>query len=379
MTMFTKKRYELLDTFRGMAILWIVAFHFSADFRGQYADIFDNITRYGLGVTVFFVISGFGAASSLEKALRTGLLWYKYLLKRAERIYVPYWYSIVFSALIIPFIVSLLLMIYSHSFNPELVQYSFWEWVQTITLLKVFSATGWELNLAFLPLNGVIWYLAVIIQIYIVIAISLCFKDRYPLILFGVFLASLLTLVPEIKEILPYGIFLPYFSQFYLGFIVNALIAKGIEFNPRSKTHLAVAVCLLIGIAFLMYVYPEPFSYSFLVAFMFWVLHRYDEMLFTTRIGKIFFIIGIFSYSLYLLHMPLWPLVGMVVGELVSPYMSVIVGLLIFMCVILLSSVWYLFFEKPVSIVEVIGCLKSPVRTLSGYKQLLKPLREAKL
>ena len=60
-------RFAILDGFRGLAILWIVCYHLLPDVQKYYDPALDTIIAHGfLGVSIFFVISGYGIASSID-------------------------------------------------------------------------------------------------------------------------------------------------------------------------------------------------------------------------------------------------------------------------------------------------------------------------
>jgi len=221
------KRYELLDAFRGVAILTIVCFHLLPSVPEYYGFIKNTIILYGVnGLPVFFVISGYGIAASISN-----LAYYHqphmFLLRRLKRIFFCYWWSLLITALLIPFLQAVALSFKTHAFTL-FSPYSFMEWIQVITLTKIFSATSWTLNTTFDPLNGPLWFLAITVQIYIYISICLYSRKYFPSLMFSTFIASLLTYVAPIKDILPYGLFLPYFAQVYVGFAVYSLLRRGL-------------------------------------------------------------------------------------------------------------------------------------------------------
>ena len=108
---------------------------------------------------------------------------YIFLSRRLKRIYFPYWWHLPFAALIIPLSTSLVSMLKTHDFNINIVNYQLTEWFNIIALSKVFYASDWRLYLEFHPLNSVIWYLAIIVQIYFFIASTLYFKNSMSTVL----------------------------------------------------------------------------------------------------------------------------------------------------------------------------------------------------
>lgn len=223
-----------------------------------------------LGVSIFFVISGFGIALSLDRALGANETAYMFLKRRLKRIYLTYWFHLIFAALIIPVLSAFVSMLKSNSLVFDFFEYSFWEWIQIVTLIKVFSATSWRLNLAFVPLNGVVWYIAIIVQIYIVVSLSICFKNRCQVFLFTLFLLSLFTLISNVKMLLPYGFFLPYFNQFYVGMILYFLLKKSFIFKLQLKYFFIAVLPIFVLIScVVLHLFFSVFTFSCLVGFFF--------------------------------------------------------------------------------------------------------------
>jgi len=366
-------RYKLLNAFRGMAILWIVCFHLLCSACENYGFIINAVIKHGyLGVSVFFVLSGYGIAASTSIA--TGYHHpHRFLMRRLKKIYFCYWWSLLITALIIPFFHAIALIFKTHAFIFLPPPYSLMEWFQVITLIKVFSATSWALHISFDPLNGPIWFLAVIVQIYIYVFICLYFNKHYALLMFLGFIAAMLTYVPAIKDILPYGIFVPYFAQFYVGFAVYALIRR--NYVPQKKLTMLLIFITSLGIFYFCASKDNqflPLCFALTVGYVFLITYKYDCKLEHFLVARIFYIIGLFSYSLYLLHFPLRIWGGMFaknifpfLGDSTKPLVNVAV-------VITLSFIWYLFFEKPSSQINILKCLSSPIHTLASGLNLIK-------
>lgn len=367
-------RYKLLDAFRGLAIVWIVFFHLLAGYREQYPETISFIIKHGsLGVASFFVISGYGMALSLEKNLSVdGESAYYSIVKRFRKIYLPYWFHLVFVAILIPLSQAAVSMLKTHSFSLDFFNcnYSFWEWFQIVTLTKIFSASSGALNKAFLPLNGVVWFIAVLVQIYFVSYLSLLFKGGYLFFLFLVFVLSLLTdVMPGMNILVPHGLFLPYFKQFYVGIILYYFLKNNLLLQLRTKYSFFVTMVFysLFSIIAVYFIF-SPFLFALLIGFLFWILFPYDEKLSNLIFVRFLSVFGIFSYSLYLLHVPLSPLVGMFVRNLVPLDPKITTPFILVPSVIVISAIWYLFFEKPKSLLEVLVRVRHPLKTLSAYR-----------
>src|SRR6267143_1894726 len=96
-------RYKLLDAFRGLAILWIVCFHLLPSDKEYYGFFINTLIKHGyLGVSIFLVISGYGIAALTSSAAHYHQP-HIILKRRLKKIYFSYWWSLLISALIIPF------------------------------------------------------------------------------------------------------------------------------------------------------------------------------------------------------------------------------------------------------------------------------------
>lgn len=95
-------RYRLLDAWRGVACLMVVLHHagFAVMFDAPAGDgpaarlgrgLVGFLWRMNLGVPLFFVISGYCIAASVESVRRHGAGAGRFLARRIWRIYPPYW------------------------------------------------------------------------------------------------------------------------------------------------------------------------------------------------------------------------------------------------------------------------------------------------
>jgi peptidoglycan/LPS O-acetylase OafA/YrhL len=102
-------RYRLLDAWRGLACLMVVIHH--AGYALEWSEACDSCARWmmvlavrrmNLGVSLFFVISGYCIAASAEGSGRRGDPPCSFLARRFWRIYPPYWFALAaFGTLII--------------------------------------------------------------------------------------------------------------------------------------------------------------------------------------------------------------------------------------------------------------------------------------
>ena len=217
-----------------------------------------------------------------------------------------------------------------------------------------------------------IWYIAVAVQIYIIVSISLFLKNRYWILLSTVFAVSLLANLSYTISIVPYGLFLPFFSQFYIGLAVYWAIKSDIIGQLGSYLYITLMVCILImviGISMYTVNLNELFAFIFGVIIL--VLHPYDKYYSRLFMIRWLSIIGLFSYSLYLIHVRLSDLWFMIVRNLI-PILSPVLATpcITIPCVVLSAYIWYCFFEKQVSILDVLVGLRHPFREVANRREL---------
>lgn len=98
-------RYGLLDAFRGVACLMVILHHAgfvllageepaSGEMAGLGRTLNDVLRLFDLGVPLFFVISGYCIAASVDAMRRKGSSPGKFVVRRLWRIYPPYWAAV---------------------------------------------------------------------------------------------------------------------------------------------------------------------------------------------------------------------------------------------------------------------------------------------
>jgi peptidoglycan/LPS O-acetylase OafA/YrhL len=101
-------RYETLDVWRGVACLMVVLHHSGFALRWSEAlgstgeawarrMVVGFVRQMDLGVPLFFVISGYCIAASMDGHRRRGASSWEFLKRRLRRIYPPYWAALLVS------------------------------------------------------------------------------------------------------------------------------------------------------------------------------------------------------------------------------------------------------------------------------------------
>jgi peptidoglycan/LPS O-acetylase OafA/YrhL len=170
-------RYSMLDVWRGLACLMVVVHHAGyalaeAELDGSWRRwlVWLAIRRLDVGVTLFFVISGYCIAASLEATRRRGDTHWTFLARRVWRIYPPYWIALLgFATAIVVCDGAGLGRLCRGSLGVKLdplAAYDWPQWFGNVTLTETWRPHFWgpERNV----LTAVAW--------------SLCFEEQFYLI-----------------------------------------------------------------------------------------------------------------------------------------------------------------------------------------------------
>lgn len=169
------RRINFLDSMRGFAALWVVIYHFNVKLPFPSNAYQSFVLAGNLGVSVFFVLSGYAVHSSLLRESRVGI----FLWRRFFRIYPPYLASI---AVVL---VAIILRRLTYGAN-DLIQlpHGPLDWLKTLTLATT-PVT------ALPPINWVYWTLSYEAAFYLWLSLLLLAPRTRLIILFGPVLISL--------------------------------------------------------------------------------------------------------------------------------------------------------------------------------------------
>lgn len=320
--------FQLLDPLRGLAALWVFAYHyeFSEQFRREFSWLLPVVRAGHLGVPMFFVISGYCLMAAVRAAVRDGESVGSFLRRRSLRIYPPYWLSLIVVAAT-PFVIEAVSALKTGTFvrpssagniNLGFLDYGVFDWIRVATLTQVFARVPGALNLQFkfTTINSVYWTLAIEFQFYLVMAVALSLKSRAALWLAAVTALSLPIAYAGTWNLV--GIFLPYWPMFATGIVLYLIFERRFSyrwFSPSSRGRIAAAaVVLFVGGFFVATALGHNASdIGFALGFglMLWWLHDLDDLyLHGLRKGSPAVrpglaacrLLGLMSYSLYLLH-----------------------------------------------------------------------------
>jgi exopolysaccharide production protein ExoZ len=305
-----RRIYQTLDAWRGIASLWVVIFH-ASEFAVHSKPSLTSAWPYriglvgGLGVQIFFVISGYCIASSACSTAKRGKSWLSFGRARLMRIFPTMWAAL---ALYAAFFTAGNIMAARGSWSPnhvlpDLAHQSVSYWVANITLLQPVLHQKY--------LAGVCWTLSYEVAFYGVVALALATlgrTGRTTRMLCGLHILTLACLL--IQTVWPLAIRYPLdmWAQFGFGVFAYHLISA-----PKSRAPQALGVIAMLLTILLISTRTAPvglmavpcgptFGASLLIAIVLVALYRYDSAIAHFLPVRWLSLVGIVSYSLYLTH-----------------------------------------------------------------------------
>ncbi len=309
--------YRMLDVYRGIASLGVVAFHWGEISLRRQPELTGNpiyiASAYGfLGVQIFFVISGYCIAAAAVALLRREDSLWSYFVARARRIYPVYWAALLFATAF--YEVSTQLARRGLIPNNVLTQDSVFDrgWLYhfaNITLTAVPLEQSLRVEVA--------WTLCYEVAFYVIVGIALALCARHPGRLLTLLHLLTITTMGALliqPQHLPFPLDL--WPHFGLGVFLFDLLAFSGEPEPSKRRNAVVtgfAICLGMYAAFVA-LYDVPIGYlaqdsrmTFAVAGAFalflLVMRRYDAIWSEVTLMRRLAFIGVYSYSLYLVHL----------------------------------------------------------------------------
>lgn len=297
--------YRLLDAWRGAAALWVVMLH--VRLPSTPAWLFNLSAGGHLGVPMFFVISGYCIANAAMRSLTAPRPVKHFLTARVHRIYPPYLCA---SLLAVGLSLLLTALVQSHviassqiaDLNLRHQSWRFWVGALTLTQLPLHAAS----------LIRVFWSLCYEVVFYGLIALTLfgTLRLKQPKRLLDVSAVLTLGVLAWLDITGGHGGF-PWnlWPQFGLGVLVYQILAQ----PERNGPKIVFALCGLLIVTGAVR-YPEVgsvdglsggFQSVFYLGFagLLLLLFRWDSPL--ARLGPVRALagVGLFSYSLYLIHL----------------------------------------------------------------------------
>jgi peptidoglycan/LPS O-acetylase OafA/YrhL len=313
------RRYKTLDAWRAIAALSVVVFHCTNTVLTPEMGWWARALLYGwAGVFVFFPISGYCILAALWRDENATLG--DFLRRRWRRIAPPYWASILLAV-----IVGFAAAPFNH-YSLAYLDLGLSKWIAVLTLTQVWVHSGGVVN-------PVYWSLCYEEQFYLVVGLTLLAPARYRLYLlvFVSMVSALYHFAQWPASLRIEGLFLAYWLEFACGIAAFVWLRL-----PERRVWAIVMFSLIAVSAIASRSLGLTISAAASVAFI--VLARFDDAIAATRIGTALISIGLFSYSLYLVHVPIG---GRVVNGLLRIPLPLFVPSIIAVVVSLVAGWWF--------------------------------------
>jgi len=356
------ERLNSIDALRGLAVLMVVLYHarsmlwigiaqtwrqhgLSGDINAWLGYATAPLSFGGLGVTLFFVLSGYcihrRGAQRLAVNPVVQLNLKMFYFRRIWRIFPTY-----FAALCITAIVDAYIINYHPTQVPAGQNNScFAFWLNLLSLQGLASPTFGS--------NGVFWTLALELHLYVAYPLLYYISRVYSSVrvLHITFVVGLTYVIfawlIDLPAMLPYRgaggpIFLPYWFTWAVGFYIAEVEAGRATFSSRSWVFALLGSIVAIPMLFLKL--GELAEFGFALAFgglLYWSITRQGNCFWSCLSGQLLAKIGLFSYSLYAVHVPCLVLVKAIMttsGQEFTTLFPTIVGTLLS-----LAAAWFLF------------------------------------
>lgn len=315
------RRYQSLDMWRGVCCLMLVVFHttmqtarhYFVDQSGTVSDLSSLgmwlAARAWVGVPIFFVISGYCIMATLHARRKKGGV-VEFAKRRFWRIYPPYWTAILLSAIVI-----LVLnrawpgFVHDGIFTvPHPDQMSRWEWLGNLTLTESWRHTVFGGEATHLLPNT--WTLCYEEQFYVVAALILLFASRR-IFTAAIVVTGLIFVGKTIAWTLGWDVKGSLLDGGWFLIAAGILLYYRVNYATPWQIHVIHAV-LLVGVLVsllhpsrLLEFYPNHDTERF-IAYSFTLfaslLYPYDHKVHSAKWLRPFWIVGGFSYSVYLCH-----------------------------------------------------------------------------
>lgn len=357
--------YRTLDAWRGLASLAVVALHWSeVVLRRSPEFAADPLYAYshwgGLGVQIFFVISGYCIANAAVAALRRGDGVGSYVRARLRRIFPTYW-------------AALLLVIALSVLGTELARRG----VIANNVFMTLDLTALppefvfaNLTLTMLPLKQpiiliVAWTLCYELAFYGIVALALLVARRVAasydavlgerVLLSGMHTLTIGALLWHLASPAQKPFPLDMWPQFGLGAMVyDVLAARPGKRVAKVWLSVGLALCALfvvlwdVPMGFMAQSSRAMFAATGLFSLLLLLLYRHDEKLSRVGIIRALGAVGIFSYSLYLTHFMMVRFAGQILRMLHFPaslhYIAFVFAVGVAVAV---GYAFFLLFERP--------------------------------
>ncbi|HMP17887.1 MAG TPA: acyltransferase, partial [Gemmatales bacterium] len=331
--------WQAIDALRGFAAIWVVLCHIWINLFPMGSSQADAVTwsfdqpwhfyptfflfQYGYyGVTIFFVVSGFcihwPQAIRKQKTGSDDLRLATFYQRRFWRLYPPYFVSLFVAALAMGL---MRLQDYAQKGWPlPLPENFYWEAFATQAILINALFLSPFVTAAQRDLNGVYWTLVFELQFYLLYPLLLWCMRRAGLLIVGMVLfAAEVVLLPQPASITGGGEVGPWwyfcisrYFEWYLGVIAAELVARKSEQPLRNWYWVLFGLlsAFSLGAVFHPVAWPwRDLAVASATFFLLLAVLQEESPQPTSRWVQFLAWLGLFSYSLYLIHLPVLRLI----------------------------------------------------------------------
>lgn len=339
-----------LDYLRGLAILLILIFHFFD---------FIPIFRIGwIGVDIFFVLSGFLITGILLDTKGKAYFYRNFILRRILRIFPLYYFVLIVSLLVIPFILP---GIFGSGY-AYYTQNQTWFWLYCQNWL--FSYTGFPKNQALIPL----WSLAVEEQFYLFwpLIVGLFSVRRLFFISIGIIFLSVFFRLfwgTHMGLVFPYNYVatLSRMDALSIGAIIAILARKRIEWLEKYTW----LIFVVSGLAFLLVLVKlrvlmfsrlaEAYTFIDLLAgcLLVFMLRKKPYLILRPLHHPVFSFLGKYSYGIYIYHIIVYTIMKNTLSSKLDAVLGngktslTLLGIIAIGVTVFISIVSYKYLEQP--------------------------------
>lgn len=350
-------RIQYIDAYRGIAALGVAWFHIYTCLAGGFTEqtqlivssvsidkALDYLAVWGRwGVRLFFVISGFVLAHSLQRNSRiSGISAVgKYFIKRSIRLDPTYFAAI-----------ALTLICVSFFGKAEILKIHTSPYLSAPQLLTNLFYLNWILD--YPPILSVSWTLALEIQLYIFFAIILYIAEKYARVFHkerNDATCIVIIIFSALSLLWPYHIYpegTKYFPRFLFIFLSGVLLYNAFIEKRYGIVFLIFEVILIIQ----GFVYRDTSILAIVISHILIICAHYF-LYYRKKIENGFLLYcGKLSYCIYLLHIPIGISVCTIIIDFIAPYGPIHKVLLIpfsiiaIIFTIIVSHFVYVFVEK---------------------------------
>ena len=342
--------YRLLDAWRGVAALWVVMLHVRLE---STPTLLYQFSAGGhLGVPMFFVISGYCIANAAVRSLNATQPVQHFVTARVRRIYPPYLLASLVAAalsLLLTFLIRHHIVQSSQIADLDLLHQGWRFYVGALTLTQLSLHTSFIIR--------VLWSLCYETAFYAVIALLLFLavrakQTRHLLDALSVLTVGTLVWLNLAGGVSPFPWNL--WPQFGLGVLVYQILAQPGRRAPQGTFLVCAALIVCDALRHGEVGSTDGFSgglqslftLAFAVALL--LLFRWDSLLVRQWPVRLFSWVGMFSYSLYLIHLLALGIVTQGLNRLhaFGPHPLLLYGIKLSVCVAV-GRVFFHFCERP--------------------------------